>query len=792
MKRSRFNSLWCVLCVVTVGALAWAGTAQAADTFTWSNALSGGNWNDSINWSGSVPASGEGNTADFSTLDITADNTVNLDTPVTIGNIIFGDTNAVTTPAGWVLSGNTLTLAGTTPTITVNVLGTGDVRLGTGKTATISATISGTAGLTKDGVGTLRITNRSNLYTGGTTVLAGTINPVANNNTFSFGGSLTMADNTTFLPDGGIVKVNDPITLTSGKATFLANNAISGANGDLELNCAIDGDGGMIITGTNAVNSRKFELFQANTFAGGVTLKPSTAGPTRIRLEIYTPTSLGTGTLRSELPASTFASLEVGSSSAPQDLYSGAGVANNVDLASGANLNVTTSLSSDGTMYRNLQLSGVISGAGSLTKSTWSYQNNHNRYGEGTLLLSGANTYTGETRIFRGILSASSLNSVIGGSASSSLGAPTTPTAGTITLGCEIIDWADNSGNVTPFAGTLQYTGAGETTDRIISLNGGKGGAVIDQSGTGLLKFTGNMTAPGTDIVTGTARTDNRKALTLQGSTEGTGEIAGAIVDSAAGTAGQLATSLVKAGTGTWTLSGANTYTGGTAVNEGKLAVGSNAALSTGLVTVAGDAAIALGGNVNSVTATALTIGEGAIYEWRFGTGGTTDLINVTGELILGDTWKIKLVDAGGGTPNGFIKYDLFTYGTYSNLPSFTLDNIDHSGVSWDVSNAHIVDDGVSKIYITGLGPTMLPGDANLDGIVDAADYIWIKQNFGMTNAMPADGDLSGDGTVDWADLQMLMTALSASPPVMAPEPCSAMLLVFGVAALLRRRRRVA
>jgi autotransporter-associated beta strand protein len=201
----------------------------------------------------------------------------------------------------------------------------------------------------------------------------------------------------------------------------------------------------------------------------------------------------------------------------------------NFDLALTATQTVTAAAGS------SLLIGGAISGAGfGLIKS-----------GPGLLTLSGANTYTGPTTINAGTLKVSSLNSVSGGSASSSLGAPTTVGDGIISIG--------NAAS----AGTLLYTGIGETTDRILNLAGSTGGAVLDQSGTGLLKFTSNLNATGAGI----------KTLTLQGSSAGTGEISGVIVN-AAGTTG-----LTKLGTGTWTLSGAsaNTYTGATAVNRGTL-----------------------------------------------------------------------------------------------------------------------------------------------------------------------------------------------------------------------------
>ncbi|MEO5712906.1 MAG: autotransporter-associated beta strand repeat-containing protein [Luteolibacter sp.] len=80
-----------------------------------------------------------------------------------------------------------------------------------------------------------------------------------------------------------------------------------------------------------------------------------------------------------------------------------------------------------------------------------------------------------------------------------------------------------------------------------------------------MLKFTSALTATGAGI----------KTLTLQGSSAGTGEISAAIVDNS----GANKTSVTKAGTGTWRLSGTSTYTGNTLVNAGTLALADNASL---------------------------------------------------------------------------------------------------------------------------------------------------------------------------------------------------------------------
>jgi fibronectin-binding autotransporter adhesin len=102
--------------------------------------------------------------------------------------------------------------------------------------------------------------------------------------------------------------------------------------------------------------------------------------------------------------------------------------------------------------------------------------------------------------------------------------------------------------------GVLLYTGSGETSDRILSLTYN---ATLDHSGTGPLKFTGTHTASG-----------NAKTLTLQGSTEGIGEMA-SVIPVGSGTT----TALAKNGTGTWLLTTNNLYAGTTAVSGGTLAL---------------------------------------------------------------------------------------------------------------------------------------------------------------------------------------------------------------------------
>lgn len=334
----------------------------------------------------------------------------------------------------------------------------------------------------------------------------------------------------------------------------------------------------------------------------------------------------------------------------------------------------------------------LTQGSGGMTKS-----------GGGTLVLSGANTYTGTTTVLNGTLSVGSLNSVTTPTpvASSNLGVPTG--TGSIGLG---------SGGAT---GNLQYTGSGETTDRVINLNGTTGGAGLEQAGTGVLKFTSNLTASGVGA----------KTLTLRGSTAGTGELGGRIINSngttttsaaspqgattltltsvtnvaigasvsgtgvpanctitaiagsvvtitpaIAAVAGVLsgatitlpnqATNLTKTGTGTWTLGGANTYTGTTIVQGGELIISGlptnigTTTVQTGTLTLSGNRVATSGGiNLNGLTAgtPTLNIQNGSFAltaSFVIGQSSNTAVVNHTAGTITASAGNQVLL--GNGT----------------------------------------------------------------------------------------------------------------------------------------------
>ena len=196
-----------------------------ASAATWSNPA-GGPWGTAGNWLVNQVGSGSSVTADFNTLNITADTTVHLDSARTIGNLVFGDTDTAS-PAGWTLAGNILTLAGTTPTITVNALG------GT-KTVTISAAVAGTAGLTKSGPGTLTLT-AANTYSGTTTVNGGTLQIGDGGTAGTLGsGPVTIASGATLTFDRSDDHAQSATQIISGAGTLIK-----------------DGKGTLTLTGRN-------------------------------------------------------------------------------------------------------------------------------------------------------------------------------------------------------------------------------------------------------------------------------------------------------------------------------------------------------------------------------------------------------------------------------------------------------------------------------------------------------------------------------------------------------------
>ena len=222
-----------------------------------------GTWGTANRWSGNIIATGIGQTANFSTINLTGNRVVTLDASRTIGTLRFND---ITSPNfNWTLAasgGAALTLetgSATSPTVAVT------------NAATISAPLAGTNGFTKSGPGTLILS--------GDNSLSGTVNLDTSSTTTSDGivrvtgsGALANASriqirnnnsgSSTFQLDGsaGTIFINAPVTVTcrnNGVVTIhhLAGTSIFNGNILLEVggnSHTVQSDSGTIVfTGTN-------------------------------------------------------------------------------------------------------------------------------------------------------------------------------------------------------------------------------------------------------------------------------------------------------------------------------------------------------------------------------------------------------------------------------------------------------------------------------------------------------------------------------------------------------------
>ena len=445
-----------------------------------------------------------------------------------------------------------------------------------------------------------RATYTLNFNTAGTYTATHNLNAGFLLNRLNFGGStVTLAGNSlAFTANGATlpqINQNSASGVTLSAPLSLATNVTLGGSGSGSVTLS----GGIFSTGSlTKNNSGTLTLSGASTYSGGTAINMGS-----LSLGSTANNLLGTGPVIVNSPSTL--NLNGNNNLTNAFTLNGALLVNGNSFS--ANLNGPVTLTSTSTFdvgtTGNMSIGGNVTGTGGVTKIGTGF---------GPLILGGANSFTGPVAVQGGTLSVASLNRVNGGAATSNLGAPTNSASGTISLG---------SASTT---GTLLYTGPGETTDRIIKLAGITGGATITQGGTasgipttrgesGLLKFTSNVSAPGT------VGADNRKILTLNhaasfdsGFVMGRGEISGSIGDSLLGSAGQVATSVTKAGPGIWTLSGTNTYTGATKVQAGVLICTRANALGGGALDISNGAKLALD-YVGTRQVSALTFDGGAI-----------------------------------------------------------------------------------------------------------------------------------------------------------------------------------
>jgi autotransporter-associated beta strand protein len=310
------------------------------------------------------------------------------------------DGSAVTVASGAVLDVNSFnetigSLAGAGSV----TFGNGDLTTGgNNASTTFSGVISGGGSIIKNGTGTLTLSG-SNSNAGTTTINGGTLsgNSIANfgsdsafgrgsfkiNNgaTLQYTGATASTDRTVVLNAGGGV-----IDVTNAAATLTTNNGISGA-------------GGLTKTGSGTLT-----LSSTNSYSGGTTISGGTLQFGRTN---YMPSSGGV----SVNPSSTLA-INAGGTGQWTNGTSGGGTiggltagtggqgtANQITWNSGSALGIDTTNAPNDT----LTFSGVI---GNFRSGTGTTRNDVGltKLGTGSLILAGANTYTGATNINAGAL----------------------------------------------------------------------------------------------------------------------------------------------------------------------------------------------------------------------------------------------------------------------------------------------------------------------------------------------------------------------------------------------------
>ncbi|WP_424630389.1 autotransporter domain-containing protein [Bradyrhizobium sp. SYSU BS000235] len=433
---------------------------------------------------------------------------------------------------------------------------------------------------------------------------------------------------------------------------------------------------GTEIWGLNVSGGGTLVLAGANLYSGGTTVSSTT-------VVVTNNSSVGTGAV----------TLDGGVFKAGAD---GLAFGNSFLLTATAGNTIDTN-------GNTLTLSGVISDAGgspgALTKA-----------GTGTLILSGVNTYSGGTTINAGTLQ------IAGAGTLGSISAATTVAGGTLDLGGTT---QTQNGGVTLTSGSITHgvlASSGLFDVRAGSIDAILAGSgALEKNGTGTVTLSGdNAYTGGTTINDGTLQLAsagtlgaNSSTTTVAGGTLDLGGTAqtqngGVTLTSGSITNGTLSSSglfdvragsidailagsgaLEKNGTGTVTLSGANTYTGGTTINAGTLQLGN----STGVGSILGAITVGSGTTFDVVNAdtsgiTSIT-NNGTTYFHNSSTAGAATINNQnTIEFLDSSTAGNATITMGGFFSTGL------TFRDSSSAGSATITNSNGSAVFANTSSA--------------------------------------------------------------------------------------------------------
>lgn len=560
------------------------------------------------------------------TLTLQGASTYTGNTVLTGGEAIvnIAETNGVTGPLG---VGGTISFQGGTLGFSINNTYDYSPRFDTsaGQTYSIdtasqdvtftNALTSAGATLTKLGAGILTLSG-ANTYSGTTTVGAGALeikgamgsgNIVVDNSSIlgvtETGPQITPANLTVGTSSSAILEFNNVSSQTS---PAIAAGSISAAGGPIQVN----------VNSGSFHTSDSYPLFSwSSGSAPAVTLGNLTGAignlitnGNMIVLNITGLDYIWTGNANADWDTTTANNWQV---SGVASVFANTGAALFDDTVPSANTNiivnspvspVSTTVNSSAHPY-SIASSGAnsIGGSGTFTKSGTSF----------LTVSGGVNNYSGATAINGGTMSVGALAN---GGAASDIGAS-----------------PNGAANLVLNGGSLQYSGASASIDRLFTV--GTFGGTIDNEGTGQLTLNNN----GSVGLSGTGA----RTLVLTG-VDAAGDTLAAILGDNGGS-----TALTKTGVGTWILTGNNSYSGVTTIANGELQVGTggaNGTLGTGTVVDNGSLNVDVSGTVTigtiSGTGTVTNNGSGMLIlpgnnsyaggtfinagTVQFGTGGAT------------------------------------------------------------------------------------------------------------------------------------------------------------------------
>ncbi|MCR2510598.1 autotransporter outer membrane beta-barrel domain-containing protein [Salmonella enterica] len=671
-----------------------AGTLilNAENTYTGSTTISEGTL-----IATNVEALGTGNVTDNATLEMNTggdfDNAISGS-----GQVVKSGDETLTLSGANSYTGGTTISGGTLVASNVEALGTGDItdnatlELNTG--GDFDNVISGSGQVVKSGDKTLTLSG-ANSYTGGTTISGGTLvasnvealgsGDVTDNATLELNTSGDFANN--IGGTGSVVKSGDKTLTLSGANSYTGGTIISGGtlvatnvdalgtgdvidNATLELNTggdfdnAISGSGQVVKSGDDTL-----ALSGANSYSGATTI----SGGTLIAANVN---ALGTGAIDNR--ASLL--LDASGQFTVTDLTTESG--GNTEIGAGSTLQATTlTQKSDSTLTINLDSNTadpVIHAASQVSLA-------------GTLDITGVGDVLDSDPASTDDLDTFTLiasdKTIAGDFEKLTVAGMDADLADFITVDGRIDDtgkqyelttaltwYADRDDAVTDAHGTFNLTNADgsfavntvlENVDATLdpaSATGWDGTSLIKQGAGTLILNAENTYTGGTTISGGTLVATNVDALgsgdvtddaTLELNTGGT-------FDNAISGSGQV----VKSGDETLTLSGSNTYTGGTTINDGTLIATSVDALGSGDVTDNAVLELNTGGDFdNAISGSGQVVKSGDETLTLSGTNSYTD-----GTLISGGTLVATNLEAlGTGDVTNNATLELNTGGDFIN-----------------------------------------------------------------------------------------------------------------------------